>query len=53
MYYADNEKRKMANDRGNRTTKSRKYHNAWRKGNLMLRNVGSEYHQTCKDERKN
>ena len=44
---------KTTNDGRNRTTKSRKNQNAWRKGNLQIRgNIGSGRHQTCGDERK-
>ena len=51
MSQAHNMKRKMTNDAENKTTKSRKIPR--RKGNLqVLGNIGSEHHQTCKDERK-
>ena len=54
MWHANNEKRKMTNDGRNRTTKSRKNQNAWRKVILqVLGNIGSEHCQTGGDERTN
>ena len=54
MCNANNEKPKSANDGINRTTKSRKYQDVQRQGNLQIfRNIGSGYHQTSEDERKN
>ena len=45
MYHAHNEKGKMTNEGRNRTTKSRKNQNAWRKRNLkILGNTGSGHH---------
>ena len=49
-----NQKWKKTNNGSNRTNKSRKTRNAWRKGNLqVLWNIESGQHQTCEDERKN
>ena len=54
MCYTYNENKKKMNNRRNRTTKSRKNQNIWRKGKLLvLRNIGSGHHQTSGDERKN
>ena len=54
MYHANNEKRETTRDGRNKTTKSRKNQNAWRKGSLkILGNIGSGHHQTCGDKRKN
>ena len=54
MPHANNEKRKTTFDERNRTTKSRKNQNAWRKGNLqILGNTGSGHHQINGDEGKN
>ena len=39
MGCADNGKPKTAKDRRNRTTKNRKSQNAWRKGNLQVREI--------------
>ena len=53
MYHANNEKQKTILDGRNRTTNPRKDQNAQRKRNLqILRNVGSEHHQTSRDKRK-
>ena len=54
MCHAHNEKRKMTNNRRNRTAKSRKNQNTWRKWKLrILGNIRSEHHQTSRDKRKN
>ena len=54
MCHANNEKRETTHDGRNRTTKLRKNQDAQRKGNLqILGNIGSGYHQTSGDERKN
>ena len=51
--HANNEKQEMTHDRRNRTTKSRKNQNTWRKGNLhILGNIVSGHHQTRGDEIK-
>ena len=43
MCHASNEKQEMIDDGGNRTTKSRKNHNALRKRNLqVLGNIGDK-----------
>ena len=43
----------MTTDGRNRTTKSRKNQNAWRKGNLLiLKDIGSGHHQTNEDEKE-
>ena len=54
MRHVHNEKWKKTNNGRNRTAKSRKNQNTWRKGKLqLLGNIGSEHHQTSEDERKN
>ena len=54
MWHANNEKGKTINDGRNRTTKSRKNQNTWRKGNLqILGNIERGHHQICGNERKN
>ena len=54
MCSAYNQKRERTDNGRNRTVKSRKNQNAWRKGNLrVLRNIESSHHQTSGDERKN
>ena len=52
--YTNNEKWKKINNGRNRTAKLRKNKNNWRKESLkVLSNIGSEHHQTRRDERKN
>ena len=52
MRHAYNERRKITINAMNKTTKSRKNQNAWRKGNLQLvGKVGTGHHQTSEDER--
>ena len=53
MCYTPNEKWKKTNNGRNRTRKSRKNKNAWRKGKLqVLGNIGSGHHQISGDESK-
>ena len=54
MFHANNEKQERKNDERNRTTKSRKNKNTWKKENVqILANIGNQYHQASGDERKN
>ena len=54
MCHANNERLKTTNDERFRTTKPRKNQNTRRKKNLqILENIGSDYHQICRDERQN
>ena len=54
MSHAKNEMPKTTNDGRNRTSKSRKNQNTWKKRNLtnpqILRNIRSGHQQTCRDE---
>ena len=53
MCYANNEKGEKRNNRRNRATKSGKHQNTLRKRKLQVpENIGSEYHQTNRDEGK-
>ena len=53
MYHAHDEKWKKAKNGMNRTAKSRKNQDAWRKRNLqVLGNIETGHHQTSRDERK-
>ena len=53
MYHAHNEKWKKTNNGRNKTAKSKKNQNAWRKGNLqVIGNIGSEQAEMKEKKKK-